>query len=408
MFESLADHPQRLIASAMGVFWGAAAIVFMLSFGSGFREYMITEMSRYGEGIVFMFPASTSSGFPGYRKRVRVRLARDDVAAIARAHPGLIEVALAEHLSETKVLVEGGGHVRRLDMVGSGHRFVDYRNFEIGWGRSFTEREVDRRSAVALLGLTSAEALFGSAQAAIDQRIRVEGRSFKVIGVPRLKGRQYMNVSRPDDKLLIIPITTAEARLGYDPEQVSGVLLIPRDGVDAEVAVAAALKTLGPRAGFHPDDADAIKWFDTMIGVTLTSLLSAGLMVFIGVSGMVTLLIGGVGIANYHLATLAERTIEIAVCKALGAKNRTLVAQTVLESVAVSGGASLAGVLLGASACMAIRALTDPGVFPAPIVSGVATSVTLVAVLNVSVVAAVIPALRVRKMEISAALRAAQ
>ena len=156
LFESLADHPQRLIASAMGVFWGAAAIVFMLSFGSGFREYMITEMSRYGEGIVFMFPASTSSGFPGYRKSVRVRLARDDVAAIARAHPGLIEVALAEHLSETKVLVEGGGHVRRLDMVGSGHRFVDYRNFEIGWGRSFTDREVDRRSAVALLGLTSA------------------------------------------------------------------------------------------------------------------------------------------------------------------------------------------------------------------------------------------------------------
>ncbi len=129
-------------------------------------------------------------------------------------------------------------------------------------------------------------------------------------------------------------------------------------------------------------------------------------MIFIGVAGTVTLLIGGVGIANVHLATLAERTVEIGVAKAIGARNRVLVVQTIVESLLVSGSTAGLGALLGVALCWALGAFTDPSVFPRPILSAVGVAVTFAAVLAVALVAALLPALQVRRMDVSAALRA--
>ena len=161
----------------------------------------------------------------------------------------------------------------------------------------------------------------------------MEGRGFEVIGVADRKGRQYMNTHRPDNRLLIIPVTTAEAKLGYRKEAVSRLMLCALPGVGAADSVDAVLASLGPQAGFHPDDGDAVKWFDFAQFLDLVDLFYAGFSVFIGVAGIVTLLIGAVGIANYHLATLSERSVEIAVAKAIGATNRVLIFQTVLEPV---------------------------------------------------------------------------
>jgi putative ABC transport system permease protein len=234
----------------------------------------------------------------------------------------------------------------------------------------------------------------------------VAGKPFQVVGVPRSKGRQYFNTHRPDNRLLVVPITAAEERLGFDDEAVAFFLLFPRKGVAADEAVASVLGVWGPRAGFHPDDADAVKWFSSFEILGLVDLFYAGFMIFIGVAGTITLLIGGVGIANVHLATLAERTVEIGVAKAIGARDRTLMVQTVLESLLVSGTTAGLGVLLGLAACRALAAWTDPTTFPAPILSGVGVLVTFVAVLAVAVVAALLPALRVRGMDVAAALRA--
>ncbi len=138
----------------------------------------------------------------------------------------------------------------------------------------------------------------------------------------------------------------------------------------------------------------------------ISELFYFGFMIFIGVSGTVTLLIGAVGIANYQLATIAERTVEIAVARAIGARTRTLVLQTVLESLLVSGGTALLGVLFGLAGCSVLATLPPPGMFPAPIISAVAVAVTATAVLGVAVLAALVPALRMRRMEIAIALRA--
>ncbi len=404
--ESVAEHPRRVLASSMGVLWGAAAIVVMLGWGTGFRVFMRAELGRFGEGFVILGPATTSSGFPGFRKGVPVRISRDDAAAAERAAGETVRALLPCHNSSERFLTESPtGRVRRLDLAGCDERFLALRNFEIEYGRGIDRRDVERGAAVAVLGPEAAEQLFGSAEAAVGQVLRVGGKPFEIIGVPRSKGRQYFNTHRPDNRLLVVPITAAEERLGFDQKAVGFFLLYPRRGVTAEDAVAAVLGVWGPRAGFHREDGDAVKWFSSFEFLGLVDLFHAGFMIFIGLAGTVTLIIGGVGIANVHLASLAERTVEIGVAKAIGARNRTLMVQTALESLLISGTTAGLGVLLGLLACRALRTFTDPTTFPPPILSGIGVGVTFVAVLAVAVVAALLPALRVRSMDVAAALR---
>ncbi len=404
--DSLADHPRRVAASAMGVFWGTAAIIMLMAYGTGFRDFMREELSRFGRGVVLLYPATTSSGFPGYRRGVPVRLHRRDVARAERELHDRIAALLPHHLSRERVLVEAAGTARRLDLSASDERFGHYRNFRIAHGRFFDEVDVKQRRAVAVMGSEAAEELFGSADAALGRPLRIAGRSFELIGVTAPKGRQYMNNNRPDNRLLMIPHTTAENRLGFEEEAVGNLLLFPRPGVSSREAVAGVLAVLGPRSGFHPEDTDAVKWFDLTEILGIVDLFYAGFMVFVGVAGTITLLIGGVGIANYHLATLSERTTEIAVAKALGARSATLVAQTVFEAVVVAGGAALLGAALGLAACAGLASLAPTGDYPEPIISGLVVGVTLAATTAVAVLAATAPALRVRRIEISTALRA--
>ncbi|MEE8508202.1 MAG: ABC transporter permease, partial [Myxococcota bacterium] len=277
---------------------------------------------------------------------------------------------------------------------------------EIDRGRFFDERDIARRLPVAVLGPDSAAKFFGSPEAALGKHIRIEGTPFEVIGIPKRKGRQYTNTHRPDNRLLLVPISTAEARLGFDERELSRLLLFPRQGADPVAARRAVLASLGPRSGFHPEDPDAVKWFDMSFYLALSELFYTGFMIFIGVAGTITLMIGAVGIANLQLAQLAERSTEIAVAKALGARDRVLVVQTMIESLIVSGSAALLGVGLGLAACAAFARLAPPDRFPGPIVSPAVVWVTLVAVSTVAIVAATIPCLRVRRMEVSAALRA--
>jgi putative ABC transport system permease protein len=406
-YESVSDHPRRVFASSMGVLWGAAAIVVLLGWGTGFREFMRVELGRFGEGFVMLFPATTSSGFPGFRKGVHLRISRDDAAAAERDAGESVRALLACHNSRERLLVESDvGQIRRLDLSACDERFLALRKFEIEHGRGFDAAEAERGAAVAVLGPEAAEQLFGSPEAALGRTLRVSGKPFQVIGVPKRKGRQYFNTHRPDNRMLVIPAASAEERLGYDPQAANFFLLFPRRGRGADDAARAVLRAWGPRAGFHPDDADAIKRFSSYELLGLVDLFYAGFMIFIGVAGTVTLLIGGVGIANVHLATLAERTVEIGVAKAIGARNRVLVVQTIVESLLVSGSTAGLGALLGVALCWALGAFTDPSVFPRPILSAVGVAVTFAAVLAVALVAALLPALQVRRMDVSAALRA--
>jgi len=404
--ESIAEHPRRVAASALGVLWGAAAIVLMLAWGTGFVSHMKTEFSRFGRGSVFMALGITSSGFPGHRPGVRVRASRADAARAELDHADFIDAVLAEHVSQGRHLVEARGRVRRFDLIATDPRFPYYRRFELAAGRFFEAADLSRQRPVAVLAWEAAQELFAWPADGLGQTLRIDGQPFELIGVLALKpGRQYVNTNRPDNRLLLVPSSSAEARLGYDRDSIGRLMIFPKPGVTPKGAVQRVRHTLAARRGFHPDDEDALRWFDMTQILASLDLMHVGFTVFLGIAGTVTLLVGGIGIANYHLAMLSERTVEIGVAKALGARNRTLVVQTVVEASLVAGGAAALGVGLGLAGCLALTHLTPPGMFPPPIVSLGVLVITGVALTGVGIVSALVPALRVRSMDVSAALR---
>jgi putative ABC transport system permease protein len=405
-WESVTDHPRRVVASSMGVFWGTAAILLLTSAATGFREFMKIELSRFGPGTIAVHPSLVSSGFPGFRKGTAVEIPRDAAAVAERDSAELVEAILPEHLSDKRVRVEAQGRVRRLDLSASDARFASHRNFEVECGRFYGERDVGNAAAVAVLGQQAAGELFERPCDAVGATVRVEGQGFEVIGVTRRKGRQYFNQNRPDNRLLMVPVSAAEQHLGYDEKALSRILVYPRPRVTTAAALQAVRHSLGPRAGFHTDDSDALRVYDFTRFSRMTDLFYTGFLIFIGVAGTVTLLVAGVGIANYHLAMVEQRTIEIGVAKAIGARNRTLVFQTACESLLISGSAALAGTLFGLAAVLALSWIPAAGAFPVPILSPVSALVAGVATSLVAAVAALIPALRVARVDVSAALRA--
>ena len=404
--ESIADHPRRVAASAMGVFWGAAAVVVMLAWGGGFSDYFAVEFGKYGRPSLFVIPGVTSSGFPGYRPGVPVRFDRTDVAAVERESSEWVEAILAEHLSEERLLVEARGRVRRLDLTGSDHRFPHYRRFDMAHGRFFAQGEVEPDQPVAVLGYDAALDLFGDPEQAIGRTLRVSGQAFELIGVfARKPGRQYMNTNRPDNRMLVVPASTAEARLGMDEDRISWINVFVRPGAPTAEVLRTVTASLARRANFHPDDADALRSFDIATILGTIELMDVAMTLFIGVAGTVTLLVGGIGIANYQLSTLEERANEIGVAKALGARDRTLMTQAIVESLLVSVSAGVLGVALGVGLSVGAAAVIPPGLLPAPELAPSVALIALVALVGVSTISAVVPALRVRRMDVSAALR---
>lgn len=405
-WEAIADHPKRVVASSLGVFWGAAALVLMLAWSTGFRDFMKSTFTNYGRGGVMIGAGVTSSGYPGQRAGVPVRIDRRDVSAIERENGELVTAILAEHISEERILVEHRGKVRRLDLTATDPRFPAYRNFRLRAGRFFSHKEAERAQAVAVLGGEAARDFFPDPHSAIGRTLRLDGQPFELIGVLDEKsGMQTVNTNRPDNRVLVVPAQAAEERLGYDRERVDRLIVYPRPAVSGEVAFHAVARSLAARANFHPDDTDALRHFDLTDTLRSLDWMHIGFNVFIGLAGTLTLLVGAVGIANDQLARISEREFELGVALAIGARMRTLVGQAVLEAVLVSGLAAGLGSLFGVAGCAVLSRLAPPDLFPVPVISPQAVLATAFALLLVTALAAVLPALRVRRVDVSAALR---
>jgi len=407
VLEGLSDHPRRAVASAMGVFWGTAVMVLLLSWGSGFREFIWEELGSFGQGAIYLAPGATSSGFPGYRKGRRIQFARSDAEAVEREVGDLVESLLAIHRTSgsTMVRVETDYRVRRMDLDAGDPRYPRSRGFTIAAGRAYDERDMARSRPVVVLGWDAAHELLEDGVRAVGRTLRIAGVTFEVIGVANPKGKTYFDISRPDDGLLLVPATSAEARLGFDEKAVTQLQIKPREGIPPELALKAVLTELGPRAGFHPDDSHAVRVNDTSELLDFVDPLYAGFLVYIGLMGTITLLIGGVGVANYHLATVAERTVEIAVARALGARRRVVRIQTVVEALVVALGAALSGAGAATALCVLLAGTLPADLVPIPIFSPLALMITALGLIAMAAVASLIPARRAARTEVARALR---
>ena len=335
----LGRNPLRSGLTTLGILIGVAAVIAMIALGRGASERVAGDLAGLGQNLLFVVPGSPHGGGPGVRGSVR-RFELADAAAIQREVPGVAGVAPT--VSTSAVAVYGGAS-RRTTVTGSTGAYLDVLAWKLADGRRFTDAEGRVGGAVCLLGETVRRALFGAVEP-VGAVIRVGDVSLRVIGTLQPKGTSTFG--QDQDDFVIIPLATHQRRL-TGLHDVDAIFLSGAPGVDTGAIRDAVEALMRVRRRLHEgDEADFtvrdMKEIAGMVG-SVTGVLSALLAAIAAIS----LVVGGIGIMNIMLVAVSERTREIGIRLAIGARGRDVLAQFLIESVMLSALGGVAGISLG-------------------------------------------------------------
>ncbi len=303
-------------------------------------------------------------------------------------------------------MVRHGRRIKLLEVAGWDFDAGLIRNISAEEGRFLTPDDVARASRVAVLGPEAKRRLFGR-EPALGQTIELNGMRFRVVGVSRAKGTQVSNVGSPDDQLVIVPYTTAQRWFEQKDDVEELVLTAPRREQSA-AAILAARAVVGLHEHFAPSLEGSMWSMNYWETISVMFAMMDALQLFFVVAGLVTLFVGAVGVMNIMLVSVGERTWEIGLRKALGARSRDVFLQFLLEAVLVASSAGLLGTAagIGAAAGDARRPSQRGGIhvtgWPDPLTTAAITS----SLVLVAIVAGVLPAVRAARTSPAEALRA--
>jgi putative ABC transport system permease protein len=342
----------RSILTMLGIIIGVGAVITMIAIGSGARAKVEEQIDALGTHLITVSPGSITAGGVRMGAGARVSLTEDDAYALQRELPDVEAVAPTLRGSGQMVF---GSKNWLTSFHGSTPEFFEVRNWPIGSGRSFGSAEMAGAGKVVLLGETVTRNLFGDADP-IGQIVRVRTVPMEVIGVLERKGRTMQGEDYDD--MILIPITTARKRiLGGTYAKLGSIHYISvkvRDGTDMENAKADIRALLRERHRLRPNQGDdfTLRNFLDVLGAyekstrIMTRLLAA--------IASVSLLVGGIGIMNMMLVSVTERTREIGVRMAVGARGRDILSQFLIEAVTLTLSGGICGILFGLGASYAI------------------------------------------------------
>ncbi|MEJ2305216.1 MAG: ABC transporter permease [Anaerolineales bacterium] len=342
--ESLNANKLRSMLTVLGIVIGVAAVIAMLSIGRGAEASITSRIESMGTNLVYVTPGSTSqSGVQGAAGSAGT-LTLDDADALADL-PDVVDVAA---LTNNMAQVVYQGQNTRTRLMGVTPSYETVGSLTLEDGEFISEEEQNARSLVVVLGSSVAEDLFGSTAGVVGQRVRLNGQPYKVIGVLTSKGGTgFMN----QDDQVFIPLSTALYRL-VGGSQFRGSSVIGQITIKASSAAAVDQVvnevTLTMRE-LHGTVEGADDFTVTSQEATLAAAteVSDTLTIFLGGIAGISLAVGGIGIMNIMLTTVTERTHEIGLRKAVGAKRRDILLQFLVESVVLSLAGGLIGVAFG-------------------------------------------------------------
>lgn len=399
---SLRAHALRFSLTSLGIVWGAMMLVFLSAMMEGIDRHFKVELEEVGPKIVVLWPGAVLKNRVGERGARLVEVEEDDLASMQALR--IVEDVAPDILLWNQI-VRAGPRTKLLAVNGGSERTQAIRNFEVAEGRFLTPTDVERGSRVAFLGTEAAERLFGRAPA-VGRTIQIESVSFRVIGVSVAKGDQLVHVNGTDDTLVIIPWTTARRWLerGDHFEQ---VIFAPPSKEASFTAVDHTRELLALRHDFHPSIDTALSYLNFYEVMKDVYNVQMGLRIFLMAAGVITLLVGAMGVMNIMLVVVGERTVEIGLRKAVGATSRSIFVQFVAEAAAVCGISGVIGALLGIAMTQLLGGVSAPGTpTSSPPVLDPVTGIAIVTSLVVTgMVAGLLPALRAARVPPSEALR---
>jgi putative ABC transport system permease protein len=330
----LARNRVRAALSMLGISWGIVSVVMLLAYGNGFQAALDRGFrGAFGDGVVIVWPGQTSSHAGGERAGKRIRLTEEDVLSV-RGLP-FVKFVSPEFTRDFNVAwgVKQGSFLVR----GVAPEYAVMRSQWVQAGRFPDAEDVRLQRRVAFLGSEVARKVFGNVQP-VGQPIRIGGMAFEVAGVQREKV-QLSNYLRPDKESIFIPYTTAGQL--WNTEYTSVMVYQAVDASKEEQATRHVKEALGKRLGFDPNDERALRLFGSSQTAEIASSITLGLKLVLTFIGVLTLAIGGVGVMNIMFVSVTERTREIGIRKALGARRGAILLQFLLEGMttALAGGA---------------------------------------------------------------------
>jgi putative ABC transport system permease protein len=332
----LKTQKTRAFLTMFAVTWGTIAVVLLLSFGEGMRDAFLRGTMNAGNNALIVYGGQTTLPYKGLAKGRRIRLTEDDLALLERTLPN-VDIASASYGRWGTTLSRGDLKTTTF-MEGVHPTFQQLRSmYPVSGGRFLNARDIDQKRRVLFLGDEIAERLFGAAQP-VGETVSLDGLPFTVVGVMQPKLQMSSN-NGPDADRAVIPASTFATV--YGNRYVNQIIVRPRDVTRADVTERRIYEILGTRHQFDPEDERALAIWNFIEEAKLTRNIGLGIQVFLGLVGGFTLLVAGVGVANIMYVVVRERTREIGIKLAVGARRRHIMGQFIFESllIALTGGA---------------------------------------------------------------------
>lgn len=340
---SLKINKMRSALTSLGIIIGVSAVIIMLAVGTGAREKIAKDMDSMGSNLLMIRSASAKSGGVRMGMGTRPTLTLKDAEAIERKVSGIL--AIAPYSAESKQLTFGNQNWST-SVAGTTASYLFIRNYEIEDGRNFVPEDVKNTAKVVIIGQTVATELFGDLNP-INKTIRIGNVPFKVIGILKTKGQSGMG--HDQDDLVFIPITTAQKKV-FGTSFPGTVSMITVKAQTAEVldktqSEIEELLIHRHNIGKTQDNDFEIRNLAEMQETIKSSAMA--MSVLLGAIAFVSLIVGGIGIMNIMLVSVTERTKEIGIRMAIGAKASDIRYQFLIESVLLSLVGGVVGILVG-------------------------------------------------------------
>ncbi len=337
----------RTFLTTFGIIWGTVAVSLLLAFGNGLHRQMIKSVAGLGDRIVIAWPMRTSMTFEGLGKGRRMRMMEEDIDFL-EAHVPLIAGISSEY--SQSLIARYGDRQRSVQISGVSPSYGVMRNMipAVG-GRFINAIDVAQRRRVVFVGNELAGDLFGT-QDAVGETVMIHGSPFLVVGVlvPKEQDSSY---SGRDHSKMIVPESTFRALTGQ--KYVDNFIYKAPSPELNETLNEQVRSALSRRLRFHPDDDQAIQMWDTSEMFVFMDAFMLGFQIFLGIMGVLTLIVGGIGVSNIMNVVVEERTREIGIKMALGARGRAVLGQFLLETMCLTAIGGAIGLGISFAICSA-------------------------------------------------------
>ncbi len=334
--QAILRNPMRSFLTVLGIVIGVAAVIAMVTIGNGATARVTAELGKLGSNMLFIVPGQFG---PGRASSQAKPFNARDVAAIRAQVSGIVAVAPVAQSTATVVFA---GESRSVSVVGTTSDYIVAGAWTVASGRGFLEAE-ERGSAVCMIGDTVATKLFGRASP-LGQNIRVGKISCGVVGLLGKKGQSGMGTDQ--DNTVLMPLRTFQRRISGNSD-IATIMVAARDGVSTTKVQGDIERLMRERRGISAGKDDDFSVNDmTQIAETMAGTTSV-LTGLLGAVAAVSLLVGGIGIMNIMLVSVTERTREIGIRLAIGALERQVLMQFLVEATVLALFGGIIGILFG-------------------------------------------------------------